>query len=442
VSGRGYSGGIESDIATVITFSAADNWLRDGGTIAFLITSTVFKSGSARGFRLATLPGDAGLRVKQIEDLTSLQPFPDATNATSIYIAEKVRPALRAEFESAPCKIWTAERRMSRVNPVASLADVYESCSIVDGVACPVGEWGTPFFTGDVNHFQQSAFLRGSSQYLDASHRGTISDCARVYWVKVLRYSAQNRRALIRTLTEEELPRARLIDPVDGVWIEADLLYPLIRGRDIGRYCANTEGWFQIIPNAHYEETQSEEDFADSYPLGYSYLRNYEEILRNRATFRRYQSHLPFYVIYCVGDYTFSPYKVAWMEQQDPGAFRATVLSRDNRSELPNKAIVPDHKLYFASIETAMEAHYLCGFLNSQPVRTWLGGFLLGKQIGTAIFEHMRVPAFQRRNSACKVIAAISRASHIARRNLTTSQFLDNRTEASLTEAVRKVCRL
>jgi methylase of polypeptide subunit release factors len=96
VSGRGYSGGIESDIATVITFSAADNWLRDGGTIAFLITWTVFKSGSARGFRLAELPGDAALKVKQIEDLTRLQPFPDASNATSIYIAQKVRPARRA----------------------------------------------------------------------------------------------------------------------------------------------------------------------------------------------------------------------------------------------------------------------------------------------------------------------------------------------------------
>lgn len=83
VSGRGYSGGIESDISTVITFSAADNWLRDGGTIAFLITWTVFKSESARGFRLSKLPADAGLRITTIEDLHRLQPFPDATNATA-----------------------------------------------------------------------------------------------------------------------------------------------------------------------------------------------------------------------------------------------------------------------------------------------------------------------------------------------------------------------
>src|SRR3989304_539679 len=46
VSGRGYSGGIESDISTVITFSAADNWLKLNGIISFLITWPVFKSDS------------------------------------------------------------------------------------------------------------------------------------------------------------------------------------------------------------------------------------------------------------------------------------------------------------------------------------------------------------------------------------------------------------
>ena len=381
MSGRGYSGGIESDISTVITFSAADNWLRDGGQIAFLITWTVFKSGSARGFRLGNLPGNAGLKMKQIEDLTNLQPFPDAANETAVYIAEKVRPSHRARFQSASCKIWTPQRGKARVAPSSSLAEVYAICEIKDGEACPIGEWGTPFFTGDIAHFRQSAFLRGSSQYLDASHRGTISDCARVYWVKVLRYSADTNRALIRTLTEKELSRARNVDPVNGAWIESDLLYPLVRGRDTGRYCSHTEGWYQIIPNAHYENVESEENFADTYPLAYSYLKNYEDILSNRSSYKRYQSHLPFYAIYCVGDYSFSPYKVIWMEQQDPASFRAAVLSKDNNSALPNQLVVPDHKLYFASFDTADEAHYLCGFLNSLPYAPGLVDFFLANRL-------------------------------------------------------------
>lgn len=440
VSGRGYSGGIESDISTVITFSAADNWLRDGGLVAFLITWTVFKSGSARGFRLGNLPGDAALKVKQIEDLTRLQPFPDATNESAVYIAEKVRPSRRARFRRVPCKIWTPQRGRARVAPNLSLAEVYETCEIADGAACPVGEWSTPLFTGDIAHFRQSTFLRGSSQYLNTAHRGTVSDCARVYWVKVLRYSSETNRALIRTLTEQELPLARPIDPVDGAWIEADLLYPLIRGRDLGRYCTNTKGWYQIIPNRHYENLESEEAFADTYPLAYSYLRNYEDILSNRSSYKRYQRHLPFYVIYCIGHYSFSPYKVAWMEQQDPGSFRAAVVSHDSDSVVPNQLIVPDHKLYFAALDSAAEARYLCGFLNSLPVRIWLGGFLLGKQIGTTIFEHMKVPLFKPDDDTCNAIASISERAHANRSGTKNKAFLDQEIEEVLTEYVREVC--
>ncbi|MCB2261982.1 MAG: N-6 DNA methylase [Candidatus Thiosymbion ectosymbiont of Robbea hypermnestra] len=440
VSGRGYSGGIESDISTVIIFSAADNWLREGGLIAFLITWTVFKSGSARGFRLGSLPGDTGLKVKLIEDMTNLQPFPDATNETAVYIAEKIRPSRNTQFQKTACKIWKPQRGKARFAPSTPLSEVYETCEIEEGVACPIGEWGTPFFTGDIAHFRQSAFLRGNSQYLNASHRGTISDCARVYWVKVLRYSSETNRALIRTLTVEELPRARTIDPVAGAWIEADLLFPLIRGRDLGRYCSNTDGWYQIIPNRHYENVESEEDFADNYPLAYSYFKNYESILNNRSSYKRYQRHLPFYVVYCVGDYSFSTYKVVWMEQQAPGSFRAAVVSEDKHSIVPNKLIVPDHKLYFTSFDTAIEAYYLCGFLNSLPVRTWLGGFLLGKQIGTTIFEHMNVPRFDPDNDVSKRIAVMSEAAHADRDGTKDKTFLQHKMEKKLAEYVRKVC--
>lgn len=440
VSGRGYTGGIESDISTVITFSAADNWLENGGTIAFLITWTVFKSGSARGFRLSKLPENAGLRITTIEDLTRLQPFPDATNETAVYVAKKVRPASRAHFRQTDCKIWVPQRGKSRIPAAASLDQVYEWCEILDGAACPVREWGTPLFTGDISHYRQSAFLRGKSEYLTSAHRGTVTDCARVYWVKVLKYSEATGRALIRTLTENELPRARAIDPVDGVWVEADLLYPLIRGRDLGRYCTETEGWHQLIPNAHYENVETEEQFADSYPLTYSYLKNYEDILSKRSSYKRYQSHLPFYVVYCVGDYSFSPYKVVWMEQQDPGAFRAAVVSTDPTAVLPNTLILPDHKLYFASFPSQEEAHYVCGFLNSQPVRTWLGGFLLGKQIGTTVFEFMNVPLYDGTNKDCAAIAGISINAHRNRTNSRDTGLLNDEIEEELSQHVQTVC--
>lgn len=439
VSGRGYSGGIESDISTVVLFSAADHWLKLGGRVGLLITWPVFKSASARGFRLGALPGDRGLHIDEIANLTQIQPFPDATNETAIYVATKVEPATNAHFDQTRYESWHPARG-ARVDPRSSLPAVLRTMDVRRGVASPVSDWGSPLWTGDTDSYQESKPMRGHSPYLRAAHRGTISDLARVYWVKVERYSAETNRALIRSLTNDELPIAKeLDDPADGVWIEADLLYPLVRGRDLGRYCVSTDGWHQIIPNQHYENVETEEEFADRYPLAYSYFANYRDLLTARSTYRRFQTHLPFYVIYCVGTYTFRRWKVAWMEQQAPTAFRCAVLPDIQRSKTPNTKMVPDHKLYFADLDSEEEAHFVCAYLNSHPVRTWLGGFLHGKQIGTSIFEFMHVPRFNQRSPSHQRLAAISHQAHERRHGTRNSATLPPEEEQELAGLVQTV---
>jgi len=438
VSGRGYTGGIESDISTVVLYSAGDHWLKRGGKVGLLITWTVFKSSSARGFRLGSLPDGTGLRMSALADLRRIQPFPDATNETAIYFATKVGTSAGVKFKSIPNETWTPTGA-PRIDPLSSLEDVLANMSIENGAACPVADWGSPLWTGDKKDFNESRRLRGRSRYLDDAHRGTISDLARVYWVKVEKYAGATNRALIRTLTKEELPMAQEIEPVNGAWIEADLLYPLIRGRDLGRFCHQTEQWYQIVPNSHYENVDEEEEFAEKYPLAYSYFSNYKEMLLKRSTFRRFQKHLPFYVIYCVGDYSFNKWKVAWMEQQDPASFRCSVVTDETHSMLPNKRIIPDHKLYFIDVKNKSEAHYVAAVLNSHPVRTWLGGFLHGKQIATTIFEFMRVPSFDSQNPNHIRLSEISLKAHKARGRAFSTAFLSLEEEAELSTLVRSI---
>ncbi|HET7062618.1 MAG TPA: N-6 DNA methylase [Nitrosospira sp.] len=438
VSGRGYTGGIETDISTVVLYSAADHWLKRGGKIGLLITWTVFKSGSARGFRLGSLPGDAGLRMTALSDLRSIQPFPDATNETSIYLATKVGATKDAKFKSIPTETWTP-KGSGRINPRASLTSVLDSVSITQGFAFPVSDWGSPLWTGDKSRFDESRNLQGRSPYLDNAHRGTISDLARVYWVKVEKYASETNRALIRTLTVDEFSGATEIEPTKAAWIEADLLHPLIRGRDLGRYCFETDQWYQIIPNTHYENVDDEETFAATRPLAFAYFSKYKELLLKRSTYRRFQKHLPFYVIYCVGDYSFKKWKVAWMEQQDPASFRCAVVADQPPSALPHKVVVPDHKLYFIDAESKNEAHYVAAYLNSHPVRTWLGGFLHGKQIATTIFEFMRVPKFDPEDPNHVRISEISLQAHKTRTKNFSTKPLSEEYEKELAELVRAV---
>ena len=240
-------------------------------------------------------------------------------------------------------------------------------------------------------------------------------------------------------MRDDELGKARAVDLVEGAWIEADVLYPLVRGRDLGRYCVQTEGWYQIVPNIHYEDVETEDRFAERYPCAYSYLANYRDLLTKRSTYKRYQKHLPFYAIYCVGEYSFRKWKVIWMEQQGPKKFRCAVISNDPTSLLPNKRMIPDHKLYFADVESKEEAHYLAAFLNSHPVRTWLGGFLHGKQIGTTVFEFMHVPKFQQDNPDHRRLTEIPLIAHRNRAGGRDMSPLDPKRESELTEIVRRV---
>jgi hypothetical protein len=70
------------------------------------------------------------------------------------------------------------------------------------------------------------------------------------------------------------------------------------------------------------------------------------------------------------------------------------VVSRDNDSALSNQLIAPDRKLHVTSFNVVTEAQYPCGFLNSLPLRLWLIGIRLDKQIGIARFERTKAARF------------------------------------------------
>jgi len=420
VSGRGYAGGIESDISTVVTFSVIDNWLAPGGILGFLITATVFKSDSARGFRRFELPPPSHVPLYpiHIDDLVSLLPFPDATNETSLVVLRKgvagEDPGAVYPGDGVPYLLWERVDRRGRIDPRLTLPDVEAITRRVPLRATPIADRGSPLFTGTDEDLRAIQSFRGASPYEHQAHKGTTTDLARVYWVKVLAYDSVHRRVKIRTLTEEEFGGARSegLRPTAGLWIESELVYPLMRGRDLGRFCFETDDWYIIVPNQHYDEMEEEDTFRRHYPLAYRYFSRNRRLLEERSTYRRYLQHRPFYAIYDVGDYTFSRYKVVWMEQQNPRGFRACVISDLASAQCRHRRLIPDHKLYMLSLDDATEAHYVCGALNSRHLRRILGGFLVGKQIGTTIFRYVGVPIFNVTDRRHREVANISLRAH------------------------------
>jgi hypothetical protein len=113
------------------------------------------------------------------------------------------------------------------------------------------------------------------------------------------------------------------------------------------------------------------------------------------------------------------------MEQQNPKEFRAAVIAEDVSSPLPNRAIVPDQKLYMLSLDDEEEAHFVCGVLNSKHLRRILGGFLVGKQTSTTPFRYVRIPPYHASNPDHTAIARASKEAHAQRAGTRVTGDLD-----------------
>ena len=84
-------GGGKKDLSMLFTYAAADYYLKDGGTLGFLITQEVFKSkGAGEGFRRFHLGEDGPpLRVQSVHDFVALRPFKTAANKTAAIFLTK-----------------------------------------------------------------------------------------------------------------------------------------------------------------------------------------------------------------------------------------------------------------------------------------------------------------------------------------------------------------
>lgn len=85
-----YVGGIESDISTVIATQAALTWLRRDGTLALLITATLFANESSQGFRRMEMEdGEPIAGFQYVEDFKAIAPFDGVVNHPSLMVLKR-----------------------------------------------------------------------------------------------------------------------------------------------------------------------------------------------------------------------------------------------------------------------------------------------------------------------------------------------------------------
>jgi SAM-dependent methyltransferase len=400
----------KDDISILMTYVMADKLLKDGGKLGFVITQSVFKTaGGGQGFRQFRIPQPNGkfvpLRVLHVDDMVALQPFEGASNRTAVMVLEKGKPTTYP----VPYTVWRKVKG-ARFTYDSTLEEVTNATVRLNFVAEPVNRSDptSPWLTARPKAIKAVRKVLGKSDYV--AHAGAYTGGANaVYWVDIV-YKRPDGLVVVRNITEGAKVK---VDEVTEP-IEPDLLYPLLRGRDVQRWKAQPSAWILIthLPGMGLKAIP-EKEMQTQYPRTYGYLKRFEEVLRERRS-RGISDMLkkgaPFYTMFAVGTYTFAPWKVVWPWISK--GIRAAVVGL-----FDGKPVVPEHNAFLVACDALEEALYICALLNSSAgdfaIRSFFstGGGGIGAPV---VLEHIRIPRFDPKNPVHCRLAELSMQAHEA----------------------------
>ncbi|RLG09207.1 MAG: SAM-dependent DNA methyltransferase [Thaumarchaeota archaeon] len=399
----------KKDISTLMAYVVTDRFLKPGGKLGFVITQSVWKTaGAGQGFRRFRIGKDGScLRVMHVDDLSDLQVFEGSRTRTSVFIWRKGQPTRYP----VPYTYWKKVKR-GRLDYDATLEEVMGKTKRLNFRAAPVDESDptSAWLTARPKALQAVRKVLGTSNY--KAYEGANSGGANaVYWLEIL---AERPDGLVVARNVIEGAK-RKVEAVT-VELEPDLLYPLLRGRDVQRWLAKPSLYILMMQDPKTRRGIDERIVQRRWPKTWAYLKRFENPLRERSGFKRYftrkdkSGHIvetgPFYSMFNVGDYTFAPWKVVW--RYIASDFIVAVVGPNERG----RCIVPNEKLMLIACDNLEEAHYLSALLNSSIVRFAVQGFFVQTQIAPHVLQKLAIPQYVPHNMKHQHLASLSRYAH------------------------------
>ena len=398
----------KKDISMLMTYVAADRYLRRGGKLGFVLSQSLFKtSGAGQGFRRFLLPDKTPFGPLAVEDMVELKPFEGATNRTAVAVFAKGHPVRYP----VSYQYWKkrSEGRGSTVGFDTPYEEVTtEKVTFRKWFAEPVdgAEETSAWITARELALRALHKVLGRSFY--SAHEGANTGGANgIYWVEIMGFRPGG-LAIVTNITEGT---RRKIPPTQAA-VEPDLLYPLLRGRDVRRWRAAPSAHILVTQDPNTRTGINEEIMKQQYFKTYTYLKKFEPLLRSRKTqaVRHLIERGPFYSIFGVSHYTFSPWKVVWREVANE--LNAAVVGRMPAGE-NIKPVVPDHTCILVECKTEQEAHYLCAAINSSPARLAVRNYIV-LHPDPHVLNNLNIPRFAPKDERHRMLAALSRAAHEA----------------------------
>lgn len=185
-----------------------------------------------------------------------------------------------------------------------------------------------------------------------------LSDGAHVKWRSGIKHDC----AKVMELTKEGGKFKNGLGEI--VELEDDFIYPLLKSSDIANGNLLPRRWVLVTQKNVKDDTAK---IADVAPKTWNYLVSNAKFFSKRGS--SIYKKRPRFSVFGIGDYTFSPWKVAIS-----GFYKR--LKFEVIGYYDNKPIVLDDTCYFIPCETETEAEKICSLLNSKAAQEFLEAFI------------------------------------------------------------------
>ena len=396
---------LKEDLSTLALVVAWDRYLRGGGRCASVIrAATMTSQNAAHGLRrLSITPRDKPVRLELIRQFNGLKVF-RAQVESATWMLEK---GVSTEFP-VPVRAWRSSRKRWQPNPSDPLACVRENVTESESAAKRIvpEDVRSRWVTGPAECLESLARFRGTNPY--RARTGVFTGGANAVFYLERVDSDEPRENRYRNVTA----RAKRSAPSREIELEPSLVMPVVRGRDLRRWCARA-GALILCP--HTQDTRMraipEADMSRNFPLALKYLHSMRKVLDKRRGFAGWERGMQeesFYAIQRVGSYTFSPFKVGWRYIATDFVTAVIPPDSDGRPQLGND------KVMFAAFDNAEAAYFVCGVLTSDPVRWSVVSSMTGTQIPASVVDHVAIPAYDPTEPTHVAVASACRAGHRA----------------------------
>ncbi len=415
----GRLGGGKKDLSMLFVYTSVNHYLREGGQLGFVITQSIFKTKGAgdgfRNFKFNSGNSDIILVPKIVDDMSELRPFEGATNRTAVFVCRKSTEQFHYPISYF---VWRKTSRRE-ISQDASLEEVLRLTEQQELAATPVKKdvLTSPWLTAPATALRGIHKVLGTNIY--PAYAGGCTWLNSVYWVNIIQL-LPNDNLLVENLSDVGKIKMERIQTS----IESDLIYPLIRGRDVRRWYSQSSVYIVLTQDPQTRAGIPEDIMRLRYPKTYAFLKNFEKRLRTRSGFRLYfRPTDPFYSIYNIGPYTMSPYKVLFKDLSE--VFQCVVVGPSEDNYVGSKTILPDVTLRLIPFDNNDEAHYVSALLNSRPVLITLHSSSVGVQTQRyhpSDIEKISIPKYNPEDKLHKQLVALSKHCHEAAAEGQTNQ--------------------